>query len=648
MSNSSHADALSKLFSARATDGEVLSLHEYLELCKGDPMAYATAPQRMLKAIGEPQIIDTSKDERLSRIFMNRTIKHYASFPGFYGMEEAIEAVVGYFRHASQGLEEKRQILYLLGPVGSAKSSLAERLKELMEKEPIYVLTYKGQTSPIFESPLGLFATPEQKEYISKNFNIPLHRLRGISSGWALKRLDDSNGDLTQFSVTKMYPQKLRNICVMKTEPGDENNQDISSLVGKTDIRKLEQYSQNDTDAYSYSGGLNRTTQGLLEFVEMFKAPIKVLHPLLTATQESNYTGTEAIPAIPYEGTVVAHSNESEWEKFKGNPDNAAFIDRVYIVKVPYCRRLNEEVKIYDKLINSSELAGLPMAPKTLEFLAESVIASRLRPHSNSTMFSKIRVYNGEDIRESDTRAKSINEYLDAAGLDEGFEGLSTRFAYKVLSKTFNSDSEEISADPIRLILTLEDSIRREQFPVEKQNSILSYVQEQKGRYLQFLEKEIQQAYVESYGEFGQNMFDRYIQMADFWIQEKDLKDTQTGLILNRSSLNTELERLEKPAGIVNTRDFRSEVVNFVLRFQAQNGGKNPAWTSYSKLKEVIQANMFSSLNDVLPVISFDTKRDSEIAAKHDGFVKRMGELGYTPKQTRVLVEYFVRSKHSN
>jgi serine protein kinase len=288
------------------------------------------------------------------------------------------------------------------------------------------------------------------------------------------------------------------------------------------------------------------------------------------------------------------------------------------------------------------------MAPKTLEFLAESVIASRLRPHSNSTMFSKIRVYNGEDIRESDTRAKSINEYLDAAGLDEGFEGLSTRFAYKVLSKTFNSDSEEISADPIRLILTLEDSIRREQFPVEKQNSILSYVQEQKGRYLQFLEKEIQQAYVESYGEFGQNMFDRYIQMADFWIQEKDLKDTQTGLILNRSSLNTELERLEKPAGIVNTRDFRSEVVNFVLRFQAQNGGKNPAWTSYSKLKEVIQANMFSSLNDVLPVISFDTKRDSEIAAKHDGFVKRMGELGYTPKQTRVLVEYFVRSKHSN
>lgn len=648
MSNSNHATALSQLFTARATDGETMSLHEYLELCKNDAMAYATAPQRMLNAIGEPVVVDTSKDERLSRLFMNRTIKTYPAFAEFFGMEEAIENVVGYFRHASQGLEEKRQVLYLLGPVGSAKSSLAERLKELMEKNAIYVLTYNGQISPLFENPLGLFATPEQKAYVSENFNIPLHRLKGIASGWALKRLDESQGDLGEFTVTKVYPQKLRNICVMKTEPGDENNQDISSLVGKTDIRKLELYSQNDTDAYSYSGGLNRTTQGLLEFVEMFKAPIKVLHPLLTATQEGNYTGTEAIPAIPYEGTILAHSNESEWEKFKGNPDNAAFIDRVYIVKVPYCRRLNEEVSIYKKLINSSELRDLPMAPKTLEFLAETIISSRLVPHANSTMFSKIRVYNGEDIRESDTRAKSINEYQEFAGLDEGFQGLSTRFAYKVLSKAFNSDPEEIAADPIRLILTLEDSIKREQFAPEKQQAILSYVQEQKGRYLLFLEKEIQQAYVESYGEFGQNMFDRYLQMADFWLQDKDMKDVQTGLIMNRASLNTELERLERPAGIVNGRDFRSEVVNFVLRYKAANAGKAPAWTAYEKLKEVIQSNMFSNLNEVLPVISFDAKKDGDMQAKHDGFVARMQELGYTPKQTRVLVEYFVRSKHSN
>ena len=103
-------------------------------------------------------------------------------------------------------------------------------------------------------------------------------------------------------------PSVLRQIAITKTEPGDENNQDISSLVGKVDIRKLEHLSQDDPDAYSYSGGLCLANQGLLEFVEMFKAPIKMLHPLLTATQEGNFKGTEGFSAIPFNGVIVAHS----------------------------------------------------------------------------------------------------------------------------------------------------------------------------------------------------------------------------------------------------------------------------------------------------------------------------------------------------
>ena len=136
-------------------------------------------------------------------------------------------------------------------------------------------------------------------------------------------------------------PSRLRQIGIAKTEPGDENNQDISSLVGKVDIRKLETLPQNDPDAYSYSGGLNRANQGLLEFVEMFKAPIKMLHPLLTATQEGNYVGTENIGAIPFTGIIMAHSNEAEWQSFKNNKNNEAFIDRIYVIKVPYCLRVD-------------------------------------------------------------------------------------------------------------------------------------------------------------------------------------------------------------------------------------------------------------------------------------------------------------------
>ena len=319
-----------------ALQEEEFSLQEYLDLCKREPLAYASAAERMLNAIGEPEIIDTSRDPRMSRIFSNKVIRRYPAFTEFYGMEDAIEQIVSFFRHAAQGLEESKQVLYLLGPVGGGKSSLAERLKALIEKQPIYCI--KG--SPVNESPLGLFNPDEDGAILEEDYGIPRRYLKSIMSPWAVKRLREFGGDITKFRVVKRYPSRLNQIAVSKTEPGDENNQDISALVGKVDIRKLEDFPQNDADAYSYSGGLCLSNQGLMEFVEMFKAPIKVLHPLLTATQEGNYNGTESIGAIPFNGVILAHSNESEWQTFKNNRNNEAFIDRVSIVKVPYCLRV--------------------------------------------------------------------------------------------------------------------------------------------------------------------------------------------------------------------------------------------------------------------------------------------------------------------
>ncbi len=226
-------------------------------------------------------------------------------------------------------------------------------------------------------------------------------------SPWAAKRLHEFGGDISQFRVVKLYPSILNQIAIAKTEPGDENNQDISALVGKVDIRKLEEFPQNDADAYSYSGALCRANQGLMEFVEMFKAPIKVLHPLLTATQEGNYNGTEGLGALPFNGIILAHSNESEWESFRNNKNNEAFLDRIYIVKVPYCLRVSEEIKIYDKLLINSSLAHAHCAPGTLKMLAQFSVLSRLKEPENSSIYSKMRVYDGENLKDTDPKAKS-------------------------------------------------------------------------------------------------------------------------------------------------------------------------------------------------------------------------------------------------
>ncbi|WP_426415625.1 PrkA family serine protein kinase [Aestuariirhabdus sp. LZHN29] len=627
-----------------STQNEEMSLQAYLQLCKEDPAAYASASERLLMAIGEPELIDTSRDPRLSRIFSNKLIKRYASFEEFYGMEEAIEQIVSYFRHAAQGLEEKKQILYLLGPVGGGKSSLAERLKFLIQKVPFYAI--KG--SPVYESPLGLFNPTEDATILKEEYGIPRRYLKGVMSPWAVKRLQEFGGDISQFKVVKLYPSVPNLIAVAKTEPGDENNQDISALVGKVDIRQLEEFSQNDPDAYSFSGGLCHANQGLLEFVEMFKAPIKVLHPLLTATQEGNYNSTEGMGSIPFDGIVLAHSNESEWQTFKNNKTNEAFIDRVYIVKVPYCTRVTEEIHIYEKLLQNSSLSRAPCAPDTLKMLAQFSVLSRVKEPENSNVFSKMRVYDGQNLKDTDPNAKSLQEYKDAAGVDEGMEGLSTRFAFKILSKVFNFDASEIAANPVHLLYVLEQQIEQQQYAQDTHDRYLRFIKEYLApKYIEFLGKEIQTAYLESYSEYGQNIFDRYITYADFWIQDQEYRDPETGDILNRSAINDELEKIEKPASIANPKDFRNEIVNFVLRARANNNGKNPSWLSYEKMRTVIEKKMFSNTEDLLPVISFNAKASADDQSKHAEFVSRMTDRGYTEKQVRLLSEWYIRVRKS-
>lgn len=627
------------------TKEEEYSMSEFLDMCKNDPLVYATAAERMLAAIGEPALVDTRYDPRLSRIFANKVIKIYPAFREFYGTEEVIEQVVSYFRHAAQGLEERKQILYLLGPVGGGKSSISEKLKSLMEKIPFYCI--KG--SPVNESPLGLFNEEEDGAILEADYGIPARYLRTIPSPWAVKRLQEFNGDINQFRVVKRYPSVLKQVAISKTEPGDENNQDISSLVGKVDIRKLEEYSQDDPDAYSYSGGLCLSNQGLMEFVEMFKAPIKVLHPLLTATQEGNFKGTEGFGAIPFDGVVLAHSNESEWKAFKNNKNNEAFLDRIYIVKVPYCLRVTDEIKIYEKLIHNSSLAEAPCAPGTLQMMAQFAILSRLKEPENSNLFSKMLVYDGENLKDTDPKAKSMHEYSDYAGVDEGMNGLSTRFAFKILSKVFNFDTTEVAANPVHLLYVLEQQVEREQFPPETEQKYLAFIKEHLAqRYVEFIGKEIQTSYLESYSEYGQNIFDRYVTFADFWIQDQEFRDPDTGESFDRNALNNELEKIEKPAGISNPKDFRNEIVNFVLRARAQNAGKNPTWTSYEKFRTVIEKKMFSNTEELLPVISFNAKASADDATKHADFVNRMVEKGYTAKQVRLLCEWYLRVRKSS
>jgi serine protein kinase len=276
--------------------------------------------------------------------------------------------------------------------------------------------------------------------------------------------------------------------------------------------------------------------------------------------------------------------------------------------------------------------------------LAQYCVLSRLKEHENSNLFSKMRVYNGENLKDVDPKAKSLQEYRDVGGVDEGMNGVSTRSAFKILAETFNFDNEEVAADPVHLMYVIERAIRRAQYPEQTEKQYIDFIKSELApRYADFIGNEIQKAYLESYGDYGQNLFDRYVAYADAWVEDQDFKDPDTGELFDRRTLDQELSKIEKPAGIANPKDFRNEVVKFALRARAAHGGKNPSWTSYEKIRDVIERRMFSQVEDLLPVISFSTKGDKDTVQKHQDFVARMVERGYTARQTRRLVEWYMR-----
>lgn len=620
-----------------------MSLDEYLELCKKDKLAYATASERLLHAIGEAEMVDTRKDERLSRIFCNETIPTYRTFGKVYGIEPTIKDLVSFIKHAAQGLEERKQILYFLGPVGSCKSTIVATLKRLMETVPFYAI--KG--SPVFDSPLSLFTADDADE-----LQIPARYFGVVPSPWLMKRLSESHGDLSKLRVVKLYPSEKHQLAISHIEPGDENNQDISSLVGKLNIRELDRYAQNDPDAYSYSGGLCLGNRGIAEFAEMFKSPIKSLNPLLEATQSGFYKGTEAISAIPFDGIIIAHSNESEWTKFRNDKKNEALIDRIFIVRVPYCLRYAEETKIYEKMLSESSLSESPIAPKTLETLAQFSVMSRIGPSKFGAQGAlgrsvKMKIYNGENLKHKNPDAKNVPEYKAEAhtnNIDEGFAGFSTRAAFKILAQTFNHDPQEVAANPLHLLLILNSRIKEEHLSKEEEDTLVDIIQFLYKEFHKDLDKQIKQAYIESYDEYGQNLFDRYVTYADHWLEENDYRDPLTGLTMTKEELEKFLKEVEVPANVSNTKDFRNEIVKFCLRYRTAHEGNNPKWTSYNKIREVLEARIFSNIDEMLPIISNNNQSSAAEKKHHKEFVERMMKAGYTEKQVTVLVDWYLKS----
>jgi len=607
---------------------------QYLDMVKNDPTVTMLAHQRLYGLLVEPgvEIINCDEFPRLRRIHGNTTIKRYKFFTdAFFGIDQTIMEIVRYFHAAAMKGEEARQVLYLVGPVGSGKSSLMEALKRCLEAAaPVYSL--KG--CPIREEPLHLLP-----KHLRAQFEDLLHAsIEGdLCPICRYRLLNDYEGEYERFPVetAEFSIRGRKGIAVVP--PVDPNNQDTSVLVGSVDISKMDMYPEDDPRVLSLNGAFNAGNRGAVEFIEIFKNDVEYLHAIITATQEKSVPSPGKGAMIYFDGVILAHSNEAEWNRFKSDHTNEAILDRIVKIEVPYCLELDEEVKIYDKILRQSSFRA-HIAPHTLEVAAMFAILSRLSVSNKVNPITKLRIYNGEEILEStDKNRIDIRELRDEAG-KEGMKGISTRFIMKAID-TALSESEHNCINPISVLEILVKAVKNTDLSDDDKKRYLGFLRDViRKEYNRKLEKEVTKAFIYGFREQAESLFQNYLDHAEAYVNKAKIKDGATGEELEPDEKF--LESIEAQLGLTGTaaKGFRSDVTAYMFSVLRQ-GGKID-YDSYAPLKEAIEKKLTVSVKDMSRIITQAKVRDEQQGKKYQAMVEEMKRNGYCDHCCNTVLKY--------
>jgi serine protein kinase len=608
---------------------------EYLEVVRANPGLAKLSHKRLYDMMVERGVmeVDLEQNPRLKRIFKGEKFRTFNFFSDeFFGMEKTINQIVRYFHSASLKGEESRQVLYLVGPVGSGKSSLVERLKKGLENLPAF---YTIEGCPMNEEPLHLVPRHLRKEF-SKMLGIEIEGDLCPVCRYRLK--EDYQGKWEEFPVrtNEFSIRAKRGVGVVP--PVDPNNQDTSVLIGGEDISKLDIYSEGDPRVLDLTGALNVGNRGMVEFIEVFKNETEYLHAMITATQEKSIPAPGRHGMIYVDTCIVAHSNEAEWKRFKSDHTNEAILDRIVTVKVPYNLRLTEEVKIYTKIIRQSQFTA-DIAPHTIEIASMFAILSRLEPTNKCDLMTKLKLYNGEEVVEKGKTKKIDVIELREEAKSEGMNGISTRFIMKALDNALSDNIDQNAIHPISVRESLVHMVKESDFADDVKKRYLEFLQDTLHKeYLDVLEKEITKAFVYSYQEQAESLFQNYLDHEESYVTKKKFKDRSTGEVLEPDE--GFMKSIEEQIAIIGTAcdGFRQEVIAYL--WSAGRRGEKVTYESYEPLKEAIEKKLMTSVRDVSRIITKARTRDDDQRKKYDRMVEQLIRNGYPASCVDVVLKY--------
>ncbi|MBX7138956.1 MAG: serine protein kinase [Oligoflexia bacterium] len=611
------------------------TLLEYLELVRANPELASLSHKRLYNMLMTPGVkeIDLEEDPKLKRLHKGEKLRVYNFFAeDFYGMDKTINQIVRYFHSASLKGEESRQVLYLVGPVGSGKSSLVEKLKRGLEGATGF---YSIDECPMYEEPLHLIPRHLRKEF-SKMLGVDIEGDLCPVCRYRLK--EDFHGKWEEVPV-RTYEYSIRaKRGIGVVPPVDPNNQDTSVLIGGEDISKLDLYSEGDPRVLDLSGALNVGNRGLVEFIEVFKNETEYLHAMITATQEKSIPAPGRHGMIYVDTCIVAHSNEAEWKKFKSDHTNEAILDRIVTVKVPYNMKLSEEVKIYKKIIRQSRFTA-DVAPHTIEMASMFAILSRLEPTNKCDLMTKLKLYNGEEVVEKGKTKKIDVLELKEEAKNEGMNGISTRFIMKALDNALSDNIVDNCIHPISVREALVQMVKESDYPEDIRKRYLEFLQDTLHKeYLEILEREITKAFVYSYQEQAESLFQNYLDHAEAYVTKKKFKDRNTGEELEPDE--GFMRSIEEQIAIVGTAcdGFRQEVIAYL--WSAGRKGEKITYESYEPLKEAIEKKLMASVRDVSRIVTKARTRDEDQGKRYDRMVEQLIRIGYPASCIDTILKY--------
>ena len=609
---------------------------EYLEIVKEKPDITKLAHGRVydeIKKVGFKKVTDTDDPKTLKLYQGDETTNVFNFFAeDFFGIEVTIAKIVRYFHSASMKGEESRQVLYLMGPVGSGKSSLMEKTKAGLEGSGVF---YALKGCPMFEEPLHLVPRHLRKEF-EKMLGVSIEGDLCPVCRFRLK--EEYHKKYEEFPVVALEFSKRNRVGVGVVPPVDPNNQDTSVLIGSEDISKLDVYQEGDPRVLELNGALNVGNRGVVEFIEVFKNETEYLHAMITATQEKTIPAPGRHGTVYVDTVILAHSNEAEWLKFRADHTNEAILDRIVVVKVPYNLRLSEEIKIYQKMIDKSSFKA-HVAPNTLEVVSMFAILSRLEPTPKCDLMTKLKIYNGEEVVEKGKTKKLDHHELREDAKNEGMNGISTRFIMKALDNALSDNMQGNCINPISVREALVNMVKESDLKDETRKNYLEMLQNILHKeYLEVLEQEITKAFVYSYKEQAEALFQNYLDHAEAYVNKTKVKDRNT----NEELVPDEpfLKSIEEHMAIIGSAadGFRQEVVAYL--FAAQRRGETLDYKSYEPLKEAIEKKLMTSVRDISRIVTKARTRDKEQGEKYGAMVESLIKNGYCPSCVDVVLKY--------